>query len=79
MNAKVFDEALSNFIRKVPFKPFTVTLVNGDRHEVDHPSAFSHRDGTAVFIAPGGIPVMFDHEGTTSFIGDLMAPQNGEN
>jgi hypothetical protein len=45
--------------------------VNGDRFEVDHPGALVVRDGVAVFIGPGGIPVLFDHEGVNQFLGDL--------
>ncbi len=29
------------------------------------------RDGVAVFIAPGGIPIWFDHESVTQFVGDI--------
>jgi hypothetical protein len=53
-------------------RPFTVALVNGDRFEVDHPDALVVRDGVAVYIGAGGVPVLFDHEGVGQFIGDLM-------
>ena len=50
--------------------------MNGDRFEVDHRDAFFMRDGVAVYIAPGGFPVIFDHEGVSQFIGDLMGQAN---
>jgi hypothetical protein len=66
-----FDRTLAAFKRRTPFRPFTVALVNGDRFEVDHPEALVVRDGVAVYISAGGIPVLFDHEGVSQFIGDL--------
>lgn len=72
MQADNFDHALTAFRQRVPFRPFTVALVNGDRFEVDHPNALVVRDGVAVFIGPGGIPILFDHEGVRQFVGDLM-------
>jgi hypothetical protein len=30
----------------------------------------------AIFIAPGGIPVVFDHEGVSQFVGDLLGQAN---
>lgn len=46
-------------------------MVNGTRLEVDHPDALAFRDGVAWFAAPGGVPVVFDHEGVSQVIGDL--------
>lgn len=53
MQADHFDHALTAFRQLVPFRPFTVALVNGDRFKVDHPGALVVRDGVAVFIGPG--------------------------
>lgn len=72
MEAANFDQALSAFKRRSPYRPFTVALVNGDRFEVDYPDALVVRDGVAVYIRSGGAPVLFDHEGVSQFIGDLM-------
>ncbi len=71
MEAENFDRSLKAFKRRTPFRPFTVVLVNGDRFEVDHPDALVVRDGMAIYIAPGGIPVLFDYEGVNQFVGDL--------
>ncbi len=38
---------------------------------MDHPDALVIRDGVAMFIGPGGVPVLFDHQGANQFIGDL--------
>jgi hypothetical protein len=46
-------------------------MVHGDRLEVDHPDALAVRDGVALFVGPGGVPVVFDHEGVSQVIGDL--------
>jgi carbamate kinase len=44
----------------------------GERHAVrDRPSgALIFRDGVAVFLGPGGVPVIFDHEGVEQFVAD---------
>jgi hypothetical protein len=71
MEADNFDNSLVAFRRRVPFRPFTVVLVNGHRFEVDHQEALVVRDGVAVFVGPGGVPVLFDHEGVAELVGDL--------
>ena len=76
MEADNFDRTLVTFRSRSPFRPFTVALVNGDRFEVDHPDALIVRDGVAVYIGVGGIPVLFDHEGVSQIIGDLMGQAN---
>ena len=65
MEADNFEQTLRAFLRRAPFRPFTVALVNGDRVEVDHPTALVVRDGLAVYVGPGGVPVIFDHEGVS--------------
>jgi hypothetical protein len=72
MEADNFERTLRAFKRRNPFRPFAVALVNGDRFEVDHPDALVMRDGVAVYVAAGGIPVLFDHEGVNQVVGDLM-------
>lgn len=76
MQADHFDNTLTAFQSRLPFRPFTVALVNGDRVEVDHPKSLVVRDGVAIYIAPGGFPVIFDHEGVSQVIGDLMGQTN---
>ncbi len=76
MNSGNFDQTLAAFKSRNPFKPFTVALVNGDRFEVDHRDALVVRDGVAIYIASGGVPVIFDHEGVSQFIGDQMGQVN---
>ncbi len=72
MEANSFDQTLTAFKKRTPFQPFSVALVNGDRFEVDHQVALVVRDGVAIYIGPGGVPVIFDHEGVSQVIGDLM-------
>lgn len=61
-------EALQNMR---PFKPFTVTLVDGDRYEVDRPNILALGEGIAILVAPGDVQVFLDHEGVSQVIGDL--------
>jgi hypothetical protein len=70
MTADNFDRSLRAFQRRRPFRSFTVELVSGDRFHVDHPEALIVRDGVAVFVANGGIPTLFDHEGVSQFVGE---------
>ncbi len=69
MTADSFDQVLDGLRQHQPFRVFTVELLGGRRFEVDHPGALVIRDGVAVFIAPGGIPIWFDHERVSQIIG----------
>jgi hypothetical protein len=71
MEREAFDNTLQLLTQRRPFRPFTVAMVNGDWVEVDFSNAIAFRDGTALYIAPGRVPVWFDHEGVTQVIGDL--------
>jgi hypothetical protein len=69
MTAENFENTLQGLRRIQPFKVFTVELQGGQRFEVDHPGAMVIRDGVAVFLAPGGIPIWFDHDSVNQIIG----------
>ena len=71
MTVEHFDELFTGLNGRSPFQPFTVELVGGHRFEVDHPQAMVVRDGVAVFLKPGGVPVWFDHESVTQIVGDI--------
>ncbi|MEX2216939.1 MAG: hypothetical protein WD768_22695 [Phycisphaeraceae bacterium] len=70
MTSENFQHIVDTLFERRPFRPFTVVLADGERFEVDHPRAMVTRDGVAVFLAPGGIPVWFDHDSVTQVIGD---------
>jgi len=69
MTAENFDNVLQGLRQRQPFQVFTVELHGGQRFEIDHPAAVVIRDGVAVFIAPGGVPIWFDHESVNQIIG----------
>jgi len=71
MDRDTFDSTIRAFKQRKPFRPFTVAMANGDRLEIDYPEALAIREGVALFVAPGGVPVIFDHEGVSQVIGDL--------
>jgi hypothetical protein len=71
MDRDTFDVTLRTLKNSQPFRPFTVAMVNGDRLEVDYPDALAMREGVALFVAPGRVPVWFDHEGVSQVIGEL--------
>jgi hypothetical protein len=69
MTAEDFDRVLEGLRQRTPFQVFTVELQGGQRFEVDHPGALVIRDGVAVFLAPGGVPIWFDHDSVVQLIG----------
>ncbi len=71
MDRDTFDNAIRTFLDQIPFRPFTVAMVDGDRLEIDHRHALAIRDGVALYVAPGGVPHIFDNEGVSQVIGDL--------
>jgi hypothetical protein len=71
MDRDTFTETIRAFKHRAPFQPFTVVMLSGNRHRVDHADALSVNDGVALFAGPGGVPVIFDYEGVSEVIGDL--------
>ena len=69
MTAENFEHILRELGERKPYRVFTVKLNGGRRFEVDHPGAMVVRDGVAVFLAPGGLPIWFDHESVNQIIG----------
>ena len=69
MTADNFDKVLDGLRQTQPFQVFTVEMCGGRRFEVDHPGALVVRDGVAVFLAPGGVPVWFDHSSALRITG----------
>jgi hypothetical protein len=74
MTADNFTTLLEGLRQRQPFHIFTVELHGGRRFEVDQPGALIVRDGVAVFLAPGGVPILFDHDNVNQIIGP---PANG--
>ena len=71
MDRATFAKAIRAFRNRTPSQPFTAALVNGDRYEVDRPDVLALGDGMAVLVAPGDVPVFFDHEAVSQLIADL--------
>ncbi len=69
MTAENFERVLNALADRKPFQVFTVELHGGQRFEVDHARAMVVRDGVAVFIAPGGVPIWFDHDSVNQVVG----------
>jgi hypothetical protein len=73
MTADSFDSVLQGLTQNAPFHVFTVELHGGKRFEVDHARAIVVRDGVALFLAPAGVPIWFDHDSVNQII---AAPAN---
>ena len=63
MTAAQWDETLNVLMSQRPFKPFTIELNTGQRLEIDDPIVAAFKEGAGVLLAPGGVPVFFDHGG----------------
>ena len=63
-----FLTTMRGFQRQVPFRPYVVELVSGDRVRVDHPEALVVRGGAAVYLSAEGAPSIFHHEGVSRVI-----------
>jgi hypothetical protein len=68
MTAEHFDESVTALIERVPFQVFTVELNTGEQIEIDHSRAIIVREGSAVFLGPGSVPHLFDHESVNQVI-----------
>ena len=71
MTSESFQQIINTLATRRPFRPFLVEIHGGRRFEVDYPNALAYRDGVAMFVAPGGAPILFDHESATAIIGDI--------
>ena len=71
MDRESFTATIQALQSRRPFKPFTVVLVDGDRYEVERPNILALGEGIAIMVAPGDVPVFFDHESVSQVIGDL--------
>ncbi len=72
MTKENFELLLETFLAAHPFRLFTVELNGGRKFEVDSPRAVVFRDGVAVFVTPGGVPMYFDHE-SVNLVADVPA------
>ena len=68
MTAENFDAVFARLMTRRPFQIFTVELRGGQRFEVDGPLTMAVKDGIAVFIAPGKVPIWFDHNSVNQII-----------
>ena len=59
MDNDSLDALVRRYCEATPFQPFTITLISGEKIEIDHPRAIITRDGLAVIIGPGGSPSWF--------------------
>jgi hypothetical protein len=60
MTPENFTRSLRAFALRVPFQPFLVELVSGDRFRVAHPEALALRGPVAIFIGPQAVVRLFD-------------------
>jgi hypothetical protein len=71
MDRDVFTATIRALRNRIPFQPFTVALLNGDRYEVDRPDIPAMGEGMAILIPPGNVPVFLMSNGVNQIIGDL--------
>lgn len=52
MTPATFDQTLHTLCDRVPFRPFTVILLNSNRVTIDRPDAIAFRNGKACYLGP---------------------------
>jgi len=77
MDAKGFEQILRRLSRRTPFRPFVVSLLNGDRIVVEHSEALMFRGGLAVYFGKDNEFFFFDNDGVCE-VTDRV-PGNGKN
>ena len=70
MTPENFDTVLRTLVERRPYRVVSVELHGGRRFEIDFPNAVVFRDGIGVCVAPGRIPVWFDHTSVNQIIDD---------
>lgn len=71
MERESFAATIDALKRQKPFRPFIISLLNGDRSEVDFSDAPMHRGKLAVYLGLNGVPIVFDHESISEITADL--------
>jgi hypothetical protein len=70
MTIEEFENALRSLMRREPFEPFAVELLDGERFVVDRPDAVGFNGGAAGFIGPDGTIHFFNNEDVRSLGGE---------
>jgi hypothetical protein len=70
MTIEEFEGTLRALIRREPFEPFEVELLDGERFVVDRPDAVGFNGGAAGFIGPDGTIHFFNNEEVHSLGGN---------
>ncbi len=73
MTVENFETCLKALSNRKPFQVYTIELNTGQRYEIDFPNATTWREGVAIFLAPGRIPVFFDHESVNQIVADTAS------
>jgi hypothetical protein len=63
-----FNQSLTAFLKRKPFRAFLVHFTDGENVVVEHPEAVRYQGkGTAVYFGKQGEIVLFDHDGVSRF------------
>ncbi len=62
MTADHFNQLLKERLLRDPFQVFAIEMRGGRQIEIDRPFATVLRDGVAIHLGPGGIPVEIDYD-----------------
>ena len=73
MDADHFTAVLEVMLARQPYRVFTIEQYGGRLLEIDHRGALMFLQGLALFRAPGGIAIMFDHGSVRSIVDALAA------
>ncbi len=74
MRREPFLAALKRMSQAVPFRAFTVELLNGVRIVSKHPEAIRVEEDLAVFTEPDGTVQLFDASSAARFVSQAIPP-----
>jgi hypothetical protein len=74
MTVDDFQRTLRAFMRREPFEPFAVELLDGERFVVDKPDAVGFNAGAAAFLTADGTIHFFNNEEVRILGGERNSP-----
>jgi hypothetical protein len=68
MTKENFERVLAAFLKRTPFEPFSLELVNGTRLEVNHPEALELSQTLIVCKSTNPIKSVFEYDAVARFV-----------
>ncbi len=76
MSPNNFKRVFHAFKKRLPFRSFTLELINGQWVEVNHPEALSQQEDLVIFTNPGGTRSVFECGAVVRFVQGTSSATN---